>query len=94
MLQEMFDIKINRFCPPRGYTSEFLTEITLKLYEYQRLTKGEGLVHLHPNSGANNNKNWIDYASTIQVKELWGHSNDFDKYHMWGDIEAYFEEYA
>lgn len=94
MLQDMFNVNVAKFCPPRGYTNDKLTEFTLKHFESQRLTKGEGLVHIHPDSGANNNMHWIDYASTIKVKELWGHSHEFNKYDMWDDIEAYFKEHA
>lgn len=94
MLEGLFNQHITKFCPPRGYTNKDLTKYTMMFYESQRLTKGEGLVHIHPNSGANNNMHWIDYASTIEVKELWGHSHEWDRYNMWDDIEAYFKGHA
>lgn len=92
MLESMFGREIKKFCPPRGYTNEELTEYTLKHFESQRLTKGEGLVHIHPNSGANNNIHWIEYANSIDVKELWGHSHEFDKYNLWEELEGYLRE--
>lgn len=92
MLQNLLKTKITKFCAPRGYTNEELTKWTLKLYKSQRLTRGEGLVHIHPNSGANNNIHWIEYANSIDVKELWGHSHEFDKYNLWEELEVYLRE--
>lgn len=57
-LSRMFDRDIVKFAPPRGYTNAELTAVTLKIYKSQRLTKEAGLVHLHPDSGANNNRPW------------------------------------
>lgn len=94
LLKRMFSQEIKKFCAPRGYMNDELTEIALTQYESVRLTKGDGLVHIHPNSGANGNMHWIDYAATIDVKEFWGHSHEFDRYNMWDDIEAYFKEHA
>jgi len=83
---------INKFCPPRGYTNEILTEATLGVYDSQRLTKGEGLVHIHPNSGANNNMDWREYAKTVDVKEIWGHSWEIEKYNLWQQLEDFLYE--
>lgn len=85
--------KITKFCPPRGYTNEPLTELTLNVYESQRLTKGKGLVHIHPGSGANNNRPWrncIDENTT----ELWCHSWELDKYELWDELEEVLSEYS
>lgn len=98
MLQDMFNIQVTKFCPPRGYSNEKLTEFTLKHFESQRLTKGEGLVHIHPDSGANGNIPWQEAfnekSKTVDNIECWGHSYEFDKYNMWDDIEAFFEEHV
>jgi peptidoglycan/xylan/chitin deacetylase (PgdA/CDA1 family) len=92
MLERLFKVPVNKFCPPRGYTNEDLTEFTLEHYDSQRLTKGKGLVHVHPNSGANNNMDWREYAKTIDVKELWFHSWELDKYDLWEQLEEYLKE--
>lgn len=92
MLEKLFGKTVRKFCPPRGYTNEKLTEGTLNIYESQRLTKGEGLVHVHPNSGANNNMDWREYAKTIDVKEVWLHSWELNKYNLWGQLEEYLYE--
>ena len=81
---------ITKFCPPRGYTNPELTAYTLEVYDSQRLTRGNGLVHIHPNSGANDNRPWrecIDENTT----ELWGHSHEFDRFNMWEELEDYLE---
>ena len=93
-LEEMFYREVRKFCPPRGYTNDILTEFTLRFYESQRLTKGEGLVHIHPDSGANGNIPWREYADTIEVKELWGHSHEFDRYNLWDELGEYLELHA
>lgn len=94
ILQDMFNIHVTKFCPPRGYTNNKLTEFTLKHFESQRLTKGEGLVHIHPDSGANGNIHWEIKAKALleqgKLKELWGHSWEFDKYEMWEQLERFF----
>lgn len=92
LLREMFDTNIEYFAPPRGYTNDLLTEFTLKFYEKQRLTKGEGLVHVHPDSGANGNVPWLERAKTEPVDELWMHSWELDKYNEWDNLERYFDE--
>jgi peptidoglycan/xylan/chitin deacetylase (PgdA/CDA1 family) len=92
MLEALFDKKVNKFCPPRGYTNKELTEYTLMVYSSQRLTKGKGLVHVHPDSGANGNVPWRDYANKIEVEELWCHSWELDKYNLWDELEEYLRE--
>lgn len=94
MLESMLFVPVTKFCPPRGYTNEELTDYTLKHCESQRLTKGEGLVHIHPNSGANNNIHWIEYAKSIDVKELWCHSWELDRYSLWEELEGYLREHT
>lgn len=89
MLEALFNKPVEKFCPPRGYTNEELTKFTLKLYKSQRLTKGEGLVHVHPNSGANKNMHWLDYANSIDVEELWFHSHELDRFNLWEELETY-----
>ena len=92
MLERLFDTTVTKFCPPRGYTNEWLTKVTMDYFDSQRLTKGPGLVHVHPNSGANNNMPWREYAATIDVEELWGHSWEFDKFNLWDELEEYIKE--
>lgn len=92
VLKRLFNQNVTKFCPPRGYTNELLTEYTLTFYESQRLTKGEGLVHVHPNSGANKNQDWREYAKNHEVKELWFHSHELDKYDLWDQLEEYLRE--
>lgn len=86
MLEELLGVQVGKFAPPRGYTNPELTDYTLLYYDSQRLTKEPGLVHIHPNSGANNNQPWRD-AINEDTKEAWGHSYDWDKWDMWGEIE-------
>lgn len=93
MLQQLFpDNKISKFCPPRGYTNADLSQRTLLNYESQRLTRGQGLVHVHPKSGANNDMPWREYAKTIDVKEAWCHSWELDKYDLWDELEGFLRE--
>lgn len=91
ILQRIFDQPIDKFCAPRGYTNQELTKYTLEFYKEQRLTKGEHLVHIHPNSGANSNLPWRE-AITDKTTELWGHSYDFDRFNMWEEIEEFLNE--
>lgn len=86
MLGRMFKKDINKFCPPRGYTNEMLTRFTLSVYDSQRLTRGPGLVHVHPDSGANDNKRWVECIDE-NTTELWCHSWELDKYDMWDELE-------
>lgn len=93
MLENIFNVEVTKFCPPRGYTNDELTRFTLRHYQSQRLTRGEGLVHIHPNSGANNNRPWrecIDENTT----ELWGHSWEIDKFDLWDELEEVLRENA
>lgn len=94
MLEDIFGIDVTKFCPPRGYTNGELTKYTLQHYESQRLTKGEGLLHIHPDSGANGNIPWREYARRHTITEAWGHSWEFDKYNLWDELEAYLRECA
>lgn len=93
ILQEMFNKEITKFAAPRGYTNEELTKFTLKIYDSQRLTKGEGLLHIHPNSGANGNIPWREYAKTHDITEAWCHSWELDKYpEEWLNLENWLKE--
>lgn len=91
MLEQIFDTKVTKFCPPRGYTNNDLTAYTLRIYESQRLTKGKDLVHVHPNSGANGNIPWRE-AITEDTKELWMHSWELNRYNLWEELERYLVE--
>lgn len=88
MLQDMFMVKIEDFAPPRGYTNESLTRFTNLFYKRQRLTKGEKLVHIHPDSGANDNKPWRNCVNE-KTEELWCHSYDLNKYNLWDELESW-----
>jgi len=92
MIADLFGKPVTKFCPPRGYTNPELTEWTLQHYQSQRLTKGDGLLHIHPNSGANGNVDWREYAKTHEIVEAWGHSHEFDKYNLWEQLEEYLYE--
>ena len=91
MLENMFAPRtITKFAPPRGYTNKELTEYTLQIYGSQRLTKQPNLVHVHPNSGANDNKPWQE-CITDKTTELFCHSHELDKFNLWDELEAYLE---
>lgn len=90
ILRKLFDQPIKKFCPPRGYTNESLTQYTMKFYDSQRLTRGNNLVHIHPNSGANNNRHWLN-CITEGTEEIWCHSWELDKYDLWKELENYLE---
>lgn len=95
MLQRMFNKPVRKFCPPRGYTNDVLTNTTLRFYDSQRLTKGKGLVHVHPDSGANGNMHWLEYVRYNEVQELWMHSWELDRYpNEWENLERYIREYS
>jgi peptidoglycan/xylan/chitin deacetylase (PgdA/CDA1 family) len=97
MLQQLFDVKVKKFCYPRGYANDQLNQIVLAHYESYRLTKGPGLVHIHPNSGANNNVHWLDriHKDGIEnIKEIWCHSWELNKYGMWDELEEFLRENA
>ena len=92
ILQHIYNVNIKKFAPPRGYTSEELTKITLIEYDSQRLTKGidsEGnkLVHVHPKSGANDEKPWRE-CLTVDT-HLWMHSYDLDRFNLWKELEEF-----
>lgn len=91
MLEDLFGEEITKFCPPRGYTNPQLTAFTMTQYKSQRLTKGPGLVHIHPSSGANGNVPWRDYAKNHDITEAWCHSWELDKYELWEELEEYLE---
>lgn len=97
ILREMFDQPIEKFCFPRGYGNQELFDFTLKLYDSYRLTKGidstgAKLVHVHNNSGANDNKPWRDCVT--DNTHLWLHSFDLDRQNLWGELEDVLKEYA
>lgn len=90
ILMKMFDQPIKKFCYPRGYNNPDLDALVLKHYDSFRLTSGiddEGykLVHVHPNSGANQNKKWQDCIS--EKTHLWMHSWELSKYSLWEELE-------
>lgn len=86
MLEAIFGKKVTKFCPPRGYTNPELTDWTLSIFKSQRFTKGKGLVHIHPNSGANDNKPWRECINE-DTTELWCHSWELDKFNLWDELE-------
>lgn len=92
MLENLFGVEVTKFAPPRGYTNTLLTEYTMKFYEKQRLTKGKGLVHVHPDSGANGNMHWLQRAKNEVVEELWMHSWELNKYDEWDNLENYLRD--
>lgn len=96
MLERMFNKQIRKFCPPRGYTNKELTEVTLQFYETQRLTRDKDLVHIHPNSGANDNRPWREVynlkAQQYEDVELWCHSWELNKYNLWNELEDFLRE--
>lgn len=93
MLEDLFGLPVDSFAPPRGYTNPELTKHTLVLYDTQRLTKQDGLVHVHPNSGANGNKPWRDCVNQ-DTKEIFMHSWELDKFDLWDELEAFLHETA
>lgn len=98
MLEYIFKKKITKFCPPRGYTDGELTKYTLEIYESQRLTHGGNLVHVHPDSGANDNRPWQIVASEKMGEdfsndiELWFHSWELDKFNLWEELEGFLRD--
>lgn len=90
MLEQLFDTEISKFAPPRGYTNDELTKFTLENYDSQRLTKQNNLVHIHPESGVNDKRNWIECINQ-NTTELFCHSFELDKYNMWAELEHYLE---
>lgn len=101
MLQQLFNVEVKKFCYPRGYANEQLNKIVLDHYESYRLTKGPNLVHIHPDSGANDNIPWT--VAAIQKRrpsppfndiELWCHSWELDKFNLWDELEEFLREYS
>lgn len=97
ILAEMFDQEIPKFAPPRGYTNPELTHFTMKMYQSQRLTVGPNLVHIHPDSGANDNLPWqtrfAEVAKDQKEIELWCHSWELDKFGLWEELEEFLDAY-
>lgn len=91
ILEALFGVTVDNFAPPRGYTNDLLTEYTMKFYKKQRLTKGKGLVHIHPDSGANGNKPWRDCIDD-QTEEIWCHGWELSKYNLWDELEQFLRE--
>lgn len=96
-LQDLLSVVVYKFAPPRGYTNDELTNYTLTHYDSQRLTRGldaQGyqLVHVHPNSGANNNRRWQEVADEHDKVHLWMHSWELDKFNLWDELEEYIRE--
>ncbi len=88
ILEDIFDTRITKFCPPRGYSSPQLHKVIGQYYEHYRLTKGSKLVHVHPNSGANGNRPWQEVlAEKDGDVEIWGHSWELDKFMLWAELE-------
>lgn len=95
ILMNLFKQPINKFCFPRGYSNEELNKVALQLYNSYRLTKGidadgNKLVHVHPNSGANDNKPWRDCIT--DKTHLWMHSFDLDRFGLWDELEECLRE--
>lgn len=96
LLSNMFDQNITSFAPPRGYTNKKLTKLTLEHYDNQRLTRGthEGykLVHVHPDSGANENRAWREVAWDHTEVHLWFHSYELTRFDEWGYLEEFLRD--
>lgn len=92
MLEALFNKPVTKFCPPRGYISPEQMQYALTLYDSVRLTKGKGLVHIHPNSGANGNIPWREYVEQHEITEAWGHSHEFDRFNLWDELEEWLRE--
>lgn len=91
ILEAMFDTSITKFCPPRGYIGGRLSVIALAHYPEIRLTKSTDLVHIHPDSGSNDNRSWQD-AINDETKELWCHGWELDKFNLWDELESWLDE--
>jgi peptidoglycan/xylan/chitin deacetylase (PgdA/CDA1 family) len=94
ILREMFNQRIEKFCPPRGYINTELTLFASQFYKEMRLTKGPNLVHVHPDSGANGNVPWLDVAEQKDDLHLWMHSWELDKYNEWDNLEDFLDLYC
>lgn len=93
MTEMLFGVKVTKFCPPRGYVNADSNEIVAEHFNFQRLTKGRGLVHIHPNSGANDNVYWTE-AIGPDTREIWGHSWEIDKFDLWDELEEVLREHS
>lgn len=93
MMEALLGCEVTKFCPPRGYTNEEISAGTLRLFESQRLTRGEGLVHIHPDSGANDNVYWTE-AIGPNTKEIWGHTWEIDRLGLWDELEEVLREHS
>lgn len=91
-LEAMFGQTIEDICFPRGYTNDAIDDFVLSIgLRPGRLTRGfdnDGykLVHVHPNSGANDNLPWQECIT--KDTHLWMHSFDLDRYDLWGELEG------
>lgn len=97
LLQAMFSQPIQKFCFPRGYSNPEISKYVSEFYESSRFTKGiddQGykLVHVHPNSGANNNQRW--QSCMTDMTHLWMHSHELDRFGLWEDLESVMKQYA
>lgn len=92
ILQKMFNQPIDSFCPPRGYINDTLETYALNYYDDIRLTRGDNLVHIHPDSGANGNIPWQKRAKQVGGDiHLWGHSYELDRFDLWKELEDWLE---
>ena len=95
MLEDMLGIDISKFCYPRGYSNPQIEKFVYQYYDSARKTKGEDddgykLVHVHPDSGANNNRAWVDCVT--DRTHLWLHSWELNKYNLWDQLEEFLRE--
>lgn len=96
ILESIYSIEIDSFCFPRGYTNDELNKVVLDSgYTSYRLTKGldhEGnkLVHVHPKSGANDERPWRECIT--ENTHLWLHSFDLDRHQLWDELEEVLHE--
>lgn len=91
LLKRMFDTQVTKFAPPRGYTNDTLDIFIADNYQSCRLTVGDNLVHIHPRSGSNDNRHWLE-AVNDDTEELWGHSWELDRYDQWHNLERYLDD--
>lgn len=91
MIGNLFAVEVTKFAPARGYIDAGLMHTAKACYETVRLTKQPGLVHIHPDSGANGNKPWRECVNE-DTKELFCHSWELDKYDLWGELESFLSE--
>lgn len=104
MLENLFNVKVTKFCPSRGYLNDELIKVVEDNYDSYRLTKGEDsdgytLVHVHRASGANENQPWLQRIETLQAIGItkihcWMHSYDLDRQNLWGELETIMEKFS